>query len=413
MNKAAPVTTSRALLPAALTARLARTLDGSGPDVTVSAPFTAQPLVTLKTSTSDDVHTAFARARAAQPAWAATAPKERAKIFVRYHDLVLRNDELIDIVQAENGKSRHSAFEETVDVAGLALYYGRTAPAYLAPRSRKGAIPLATHTKELRHPKGVAVVISPFNYPLSLGVCDVIPALLAGNAVVHKPDTQTTMTALRARELLIEAGLPKGLWQIVIGEPQQVSQPLIDGADHVCFTGSTAAGKRIAEAAASRLIGCTLELGGKNPMIVLEDADLDKAAKGAARACFSTAGQLCLSIERIYVHESVYDDFLDRLVRHTSKLRLGSGLDFEYDIGTLSSQATARQGGRARRRRRGRRGQGRDRRPGAARHRSVLLRADRAHRRHTGHGGPRRGDVRARGLGVPDHHRRGGHRQGQ
>ncbi|MGH3967315.1 MAG: aldehyde dehydrogenase family protein, partial [Mycobacterium sp.] len=295
------MTIATPLLPTDLTARLAAALNGTGPDVTVSAPFTGEPLVMLPLSTSDDVRAAFGRARAAQPGWAGTAAKERAKIFIRYHDLVLRNDELIDIVQAENGKSRNSAFEETLDVAGLALYYGRRAEAYLAPRHCKGAIPLATRTTELRHPKGVAAIVSPFNYPLSLGVCDVIPALLAGNAVIHKPDTQTAMTALRARELLIEAGLPEGLWQIVVGEPQDISEPLIEGADHVCFTGSTAAGRRIAEAAARRLISCTLELGGKNPMIVLEDADLGKAAKGAARACFSTAGQLCLSIERLYV----------------------------------------------------------------------------------------------------------------
>ncbi|PBC39330.1 hypothetical protein CJ179_35380 [Rhodococcus sp. ACS1] len=144
---------------------------------------------------------------------------------------------------------------------------------------------------------GVVGIISPWNYPLSLGVCDIIPALLAGNAVVHKPDTQTALTALRARELLVEAGLDPALWQIVVGEPATVGQPLIDHADHICFTGSTGAGRKIAEAAARRLIGCTLELAGKNPMLVLDDADLDKAAKGAARACFSTAGQLCLSTE--------------------------------------------------------------------------------------------------------------------
>lgn len=331
-------TSTASLLPELLTLRLARTLTGTGHEVTVPAPFTGQPLVTLRNSTTEDVDAAFARARTAQREWAATSPKARAKVFIRFHDLVLGNDELIDIIQSETGKSRNSAFEETLDVAGLALYYGRTAPGYLAPRSRKGAIPLATRTREIRHPKGVAVIISPFNYPLSLGVCDAIPALLAGNAIVHKPDTQTTLTALRARELLIEAGLPKDLWQIVIGEPQDISSALIESADHVCFTGSTAAGRKIAAAAGERLISCTLELGGKNPMIVLEDADLDAAAQGAARACFSTAGQLCLSIERLYVHESVFDDFVDRLARRAEALSLGSGFSFGYDIGTLTSQ---------------------------------------------------------------------------
>jgi succinate-semialdehyde dehydrogenase / glutarate-semialdehyde dehydrogenase len=126
--------------------------------------------------------------------------------------------------------------------------------------------------------------------------------------------------------------------QIVVGEPDVVGQPLIDGADHICFTGSTAAGRRIAEAAARRLIGCTLELGGKNPMLVLADADLGKAAKGAMRACFSTAGQLCLSMERIYVADEVYDDFVGKLVAETRNLKLDKGLGFNYDVGSLTSQ---------------------------------------------------------------------------
>ncbi len=143
---------------------------------------------------------------------------------------------------------------------------------------------------------------------------------------------------LHARELLVKAGAPAALWQIVVGEPADIGQALIDGADHVCFTGSTASGRKIAEAAARRLITATLELGGKNPMIVLDDADLDKAVKGAARAGFASSGQNCLCTERIYVHESLYREFLDKLVAHTSALTLGAGLDFGYDIGSLSSQ---------------------------------------------------------------------------
>ncbi|WP_280426865.1 succinic semialdehyde dehydrogenase [Nocardia carnea] len=319
-------------------ARLIGALRGTGPVVTTSAPATGIELAGVPTSTAENVSAAFAAARKSQQAWAALSPRERAKPFLRLHDLVIANDGLIDIVQAETGKSRNSAFEETLDVAGLALYYGRHAAKFLASRKRAGAIPLATQARELRQPKGVIGIISPWNYPLSLGVCDLIPALLAGNAVVHKPDTQTVLTALRARELLIEAGLPAELWQIVLGEPDTVGQPIIDHADHICFTGSTDAGRKIAEAAARRLIGCTLELGGKNPMLVLDDADLDKAAKGAARACFSTTGQLCLSTERLYVAGAVYDEFVQKLVAQTRALRLGKGTAFDYDIGTLTSQ---------------------------------------------------------------------------
>jgi acyl-CoA reductase-like NAD-dependent aldehyde dehydrogenase len=318
--------------------RLAGRLSGSGPAVTTVAPFTGEPLATLAQSTAEDVRVAFDRARAAQPAWAATPPEQRAKPFVALHDAVLGSAELLDLIQAETGKARSSAFEETIDVAGLTLYYGRHAAGFLAPRKRKGALPGATRTWELRQAKGTVGIISPWNYPLSLAVCDLIPALLAGNTVVLKPDTQTALTALRARELMIEAGLPAEVFQIVVGEPDVVGQPLIDGADHICFTGSTAAGRRIAEAAARRLIGCTLELGGKNPMVVLADADLGKAAKGAMRACFATAGQLCLSMERIYVADNIYDDFVAKLVAETRNLKLGKGLGFGYDVGSLTSQ---------------------------------------------------------------------------
>jgi len=321
-----------------LIARLTGQLTGTGATVTTTLPFTGGPLATVRQSTVDDVQAAFERAREAQINWARRSPQDRARPFIDLHDVVIGNDELMDIVQAETGKARNSAFEETLDVAGLALYYGRRTPKFLAPRKRAGAIPLATQAREYRQPKGVVGIISPWNYPLSLGICDVIPAVLAGNAVVHKPDTQTVLTTLKVRELMIEAGLPPQVWQVVVGEPADIGTPIIDSADHICFTGSSAAGRRIAQAAAGRLIGCTLELGGKNPMIVLDDANLDKAANGAVRACFSTTGQLCLSIERLYVASSKYDEFVGKLVDKVGKLDLGKGFDFGYDIGSLTSQ---------------------------------------------------------------------------
>ena len=323
-------------LPTALIERLANQLSGTGSEVTTIHPPTGKRLTTLRQSTPEDVVHAFERARQSQRDWAALTVRERAKPFLALHDLILANGELIDVIQAETGKSRNSAFEETVDIAGVSLYYGGHAARFLAPRKRAGAIPFATKVRELRQPKGVVGIISPWNYPLSLGVGDAIPALLAGNAVVLKPDTQTALTALYARELLAQAGLPGGVWNVVVGEPGDIGEPFVENADHVCFTGSTNAGRRIADLAAKRLIGCTLELGGKNPMLVLEDADLTKAVKGGVRACFSTTGQLCLSTERIYVAESVYDDFLAKFVAGTDKLKLGNGPGFDYDIGTLT-----------------------------------------------------------------------------
>jgi aldehyde dehydrogenase (NAD+)/succinate-semialdehyde dehydrogenase/glutarate-semialdehyde dehydrogenase len=223
-----------------------------------------------------------------------------------------------------------------MDAAGCALYYARRAPGLLRPHRRQGLIPLATRTVELRRPKGVVALISPWNYPLALTAPDATPALLAGNAIVHKPDTQTTLTALWARDLLIECGMPAGVWQVVAGEPGVVGDALIAGADYVSFTGSTRAGRAIAEQAARRLIGYSLELGGKNPMIVLGDADVARAAHGAVRACFANAGQLCISIERLYADDQVFDRFAETFAARVRDIRLGAGYDAE--MGSLTSE---------------------------------------------------------------------------
>ncbi len=219
-----------------------------------------------------------------------------------------------------------------------ARHYGRRAPAYLRPRRHAGAIPVLTRVSELHHPRGVVGHISPWNYPLELSIGDALPAFAAGNAVVMKPDTETALTALWARAQLIDAGLPPEVWQIVLGEGPVVGPQVVRHADYVTFTGSTRTGREVAERAAARLIGVSLELGGKNAMLVLDDADIDKAAAGAVRACFASAGQLCISVERLLVHERVADAFLARFLERVGALRLGAPLDWGTDLGSLSSQ---------------------------------------------------------------------------
>ncbi|NUP77019.1 MAG: succinate-semialdehyde dehydrogenase (NADP(+)) [Nonomuraea sp.] len=311
----------------------------SGKTREITAPFTGEPLAELPISTADDVRLAYERARAAQAEWAARPAVARARPFLLLHDAILdRRDEILDIVQNETGKARKHAFEEVLDVAGCSLYYARRAPGLLAPRGRKGIFPGATRVAELRQPKGVVALISPWNYPLSLGVTDAVPALLAGNALVHKPDTQTAMSTLWTIDLLAELGMPREIWQVVLGEPAEIGDALLDDADYVAFTGSTRGGRKIAEEAAKRLIGCSLELGGKNPMVVLDDADVALAVQGAIRACFTNAGQLCLSIERLYVHASVFDDFAARLVKQVGNLKLGAGHDWSVQMGSLTSR---------------------------------------------------------------------------
>ncbi|MFB7938717.1 succinic semialdehyde dehydrogenase [Streptomyces sp. NPDC056049] len=318
-----------------LVARLTRGVVGSGRTAN-HTPFTGEKLADLPEATPEDVTEAFARARAAQAAWAATPVRARAAVLLRFHDLVLaRQSEVLDLIQLETGKARLHAHEEVLAVALAARHYGRKAPSYLRPKRHTGVVPTLTKVTELRQARGVVGQISPWNYPLELSVGDALPAFVAGNAVVMKPDTETALTALWARDLLIEAGLPAEVFQIVLGEGPVVGPEVVRHADYVSFTGSTRTGREIAQGAAARLVGVTLELGGKNAMLVLEDADVEKAAAGAARACFSSAGQLCISIERLYVHESIADAFVERFAARTKAMRLGNSLAYGSDMGSL------------------------------------------------------------------------------
>ncbi|MDQ1614230.1 MAG: succinate-semialdehyde dehydrogenase / glutarate-semialdehyde dehydrogenase [Actinomycetota bacterium] len=314
---------------------------GARPDtITTTVPFTGRPLAQLPMSTEADLDGAFAAAARAQPAWAGRPLAERTAVFARLHDLVLtRQDEVLDLIQLETGKARRHAFEEVVDVAINARHYSRRAASYLAPKASGGLVPVLSRTATLRHPVGVVGIISPWNYPLTLAVSDAVPAFIAGNAVVHKPDTQTALTALWGRSLAIEAGLPEALWQIVLGDGPTIGGAIADRGDFVCFTGSTAVGRQVAQRCGTRLVGSSLELGGKNPLIVLADADLDRAAEGAVRDCFTGTGQLCVSMERLYVEEPVFEAFVDRFVGRTSRLRLGAALDYSADVGSLTSAA--------------------------------------------------------------------------
>lgn len=319
-------------------AQLTRDVVGSGRTANHS-PFTGEKLADLPESTPEDVATAFERARAAQEIWAETPVSRRAAILLRFHDLVLaRQSEVLDLIQLETGKARLHAHEEVQAVTLASRHYGRKATSYLRPKRHTGAVPTLTKVTELRQPRGVIGQIAPWNYPLELSVGDALPAFVAGNAVVMKPDTETALTALWARDLLIEAGLPAEVFQVVLGEGPVVGPELVKHADYVSFTGSTRTGREVAQGAAARLVGCSLELGGKNAMLVLKDADIEKAAAGAVRACFSSAGQLCISIERLFVHESVADAFLERFAARTKAMRLGSSLAYGAEMGSMAGE---------------------------------------------------------------------------
>ncbi|WP_460749574.1 succinic semialdehyde dehydrogenase [Myceligenerans cantabricum] len=304
-----------------------------------TCPFTGAPLATVPVSSSADVAAAVERGRLAQRAWGRRVLSDRTQVLDNLARIFLvRQSEVLDLIQLETGKARRSAFEEVGDVAQVARHYALKARRYLATDRPAGMIPLVTGVRVQRRPVGVVGVIAPWNYPLTLVLSDALPALVAGNAVVVKPDPQSTLTALWAAEILEEAGLPAGLFQVVAGG-RETGEALVDRADHVAFTGSTAAGRKVAARAGERLVGATLELGGKNAIYIADDVDVATALPGVVRACFASTGQLCLSAERIVVHEAVADEFVAKLVRDVRNLRLGAGLDYTADVGSLTSDA--------------------------------------------------------------------------
>ena len=211
------------------------------------SPLDGELIAQLPLSDTAEIEQAFATARAAQPAWANLPLTTRREILGRFHDAVLeRQAEILDIIQWENGKSRGNAMDEVLDVCLTARYYKATAPALLKPKRRRGAFPIVTKTLEVRHPHGVIGVISPWNYPFTLAISDFLPALLAGNAIVLRPDLQTTLSALWGVALLHEAGLPHGVLNVVVGDGAALGPQIVERADYIMFTGSTRVGRTVA-----------------------------------------------------------------------------------------------------------------------------------------------------------------------
>ena len=325
--------------PAVIERLLGRAMLGDAPLTRVIlAPFTGEPLYSLPLSGAPEVQRAVELARTAQVDWAARSVRERCRIVLAFHDLVLkRRDTALDIVQLETGKARRDALEELLDVLVTARHYARDARRLLRTTRHRGVFPLMVGVQELHHPRGLVGVLAPWNYPLTLAVSDAIPALLAGNAVILKPDVQTTLTALWAVDLLIEAGVPADLIPVVTGEGPVVGPLVIEEVDYVMFTGSTRVGREVARRCGERLIGHSMELGGKNAMIVRADADIERASEIAVRASFSNSGQLCISMERIYVHEGVYEEFAAAFVRRIEGMKMRPGVAWGADMGSLIS----------------------------------------------------------------------------
>ena len=300
--------------------------------------YTGEVVVELPQSTPDDIRASYAEARRVQAEWSQWPLKKRLAVFKRFHTLVIdRQEEIADLIQVESGKNRRMAVEETCDIPMVTAHYLARAPKLLADKKHAGPIPVISGSTEIRQPKGVVAIIAPWNFPFATSISDAVPALMAGNAVVMKPDNKTALSGLYGVRLLEEAGLPKGLMQVVCGEGGDVGPTLIDHANYVMFTGSTATGRVVGERAGRNLIGACLELGGKNPMIVLPDANLDETVQAALFGAFGNTGQICMHIERMYIHDDIYDEFRSRFVEATRNLRIGATYDYRPEVGSLVS----------------------------------------------------------------------------
>ena len=315
------------------------TVVGERDTLPVFAPFTGEQMEEVPACTQEDVAEALRRARKVQAAWQRTSHRERRAIMLRFHELVLdRQATILDLAQIESGKARRHAFEEALDVAITTRYYAFRAERFMRPRRRKGAFPLLTVTRQFFHPVGVVGIIAPWNYPVTLAVSDAIPALLAGNTVILKPAEQTPFSALYMLSLLLEAGLPRDVFQVLTGLGPELGPSLIDGVNFIGFTGSTRVGRIVARQAGERLIHASLELGGKNPAIILEDADIPRTVEGMIRGSFTNAGQLCISFERVYIQRGIFEHFVNEFLERIRKMHIGPGFSWDIEMGSMISE---------------------------------------------------------------------------
>jgi acyl-CoA reductase-like NAD-dependent aldehyde dehydrogenase len=309
-------------------------------------PATGEVLRELECAGESEVQSAVARARAAQAAWAELGLRRRIAIVREFQGkLYAKKSEIAAAITREVGKPLVEALvTEVLVVLDAARFLIDNAWGLL----RDEPVPhgnLATKLKSgwlVREPHGVIGIISPWNYPFSIPATETLAALVAGNAVVLKPSELTPLMALELASLLHAAGVPENVFQVVVGEGPAGAALLRSPIDKLVFTGSVATGKRIAAAAAERLLPVVLELGGKDPMLVLDDADVDVASSAAVWGAFVNAGQACLSVERCYVHRSLYESFARACAEKTKRLRVGHGIDSNTDVGPMIHERQVR-----------------------------------------------------------------------
>lgn len=306
--------------------------------IPVTDPATSELIGEIPVQSELEVRQAVARAREAAKTWGRLPIRERSRYLMRIvEQIVAHTDEIVDAICQETGKTRIEALAADVfTVCDLAAYYAKIAERVLAPQAADTGLFKTKKAYKMYYPYGVVGVISPWNYPFTLAAGPALTALFAGNTVVLKPSEVTPFSALLLGKIFAEAGAHPDILQVVTGDGSTGAHLVRGGVDKIVFTGSPATGKRIMAAAAETLTPVVLELGGKDPMIVCEDADLDRTASGAVWGAFTNAGQVCMSIERVYVHERVYDAFLEKVVTRTKRLRQGLHTDPRAEIGAIT-----------------------------------------------------------------------------
>lgn len=307
--------------------------------IPVKNPVTGATIGSIPVMTRAEVEAAAERARAAQPAWAARSVKERAKLLLDWADaLVADQEKAISIIRSETGKNRMGAWEEVFVMNSTCLYYYHRAPGILRPQTRRPLVIGKQKARVYYKPHGVCGFITPWNFPMLNALQDLVPALIAGNTVLHKPSEVTPYTSIYAVELMHKVGIPKDVIQVITGAGT-TGAAMVDVVDYVAFTGSTATGRKIAMRCAERLIPCSLELGGKDPLIVLKDANLDLAASGTVVGGLDNAGQICISTERVYVEEAVYDQYVEKLKHYVEQMNIGTGDGmFDVHMGSMTNE---------------------------------------------------------------------------
>ena len=305
-------------------------------------PSTGEEIGRVPLLDADDVSAAVNRARMAQPSWAKLSYRERARFILRAREIVLAElEDIARLISRETGKPASEAISmEIVPTLDLMHYFAKHTARLLDRRKIDiGQYNLMARSSYIVYkPLGVVGIISPWNFPWATPLDEVVMALMAGNAVVVKPSELTPLTALKIASVFKQAQLPDGLLEVITGDGSTGAALVEAGVNKIMFTGSVNTGKRVAEAAAKHLTPVVLELGGKDPMIVLEDADLENAARAAIWGAFCNSGQACASIERCYVQESVAEKFIDLVVKETRLLKQDKASTDAIDVGAMTNE---------------------------------------------------------------------------